>query len=109
MEIRLGVLIRLRFVIFLLAAAACQAGANSLAQKVVGGVEVNQELRGPLPQQLPRNIYVGDFALDAENYKRDEGVRGALPGRLGQRLPILWHGTMLRIMLDASSRRWPNL
>jgi hypothetical protein len=87
MEIRLGVLTRLRFVIFLLSAAASQAGANSLAQKVVGGVEVKQELRGSLPQRLPRNIYVGDFALDTENYKRDEGVRGVLPGRLGQRLP----------------------
>jgi hypothetical protein len=30
---------------------------------------------------------VADFTLDAENYSRDEGVRGALPGRLGQRLP----------------------
>lgn len=73
--------------IFLLGAAACQTGADSYSRKVVGGVEVKDEVRGPLPQRAPRTIYVADFALDAESYSGDEGARGALPGRLGQRLP----------------------
>ena len=74
--------------IFVLGAAACQASADSYGRKVVGGIEVkDEEIRGPLPQRTPRTIYVGDFALDAESYRGDEGVRGALPGRLGQRLP----------------------
>ncbi len=58
------------------------------AQKLRGGIEVkDDEIKGPLPAQLPRIIYVADFALDVENYTSDEGVRGALPGRLGKRLP----------------------
>ncbi len=74
--------------VFLLGAAACQVGADSYGRKVVGGIELeDEEIRGPLPQRPPRTIYVADFILDAENYSRDEGVRGALPGRLGQRLP----------------------
>jgi len=74
--------------IFLLIAAACQAGADSYGRKVVGGIEVkDEEIRGSLPQRTPRIIYVADFKLDAESYSRDQGVRGALPGRLGQRLP----------------------
>jgi hypothetical protein len=36
---------------------------------------------------VPRTIYVADFALEAESYSGEAGVRGALPGRLGQRLP----------------------
>ena len=74
-------------VTFLLGIAACQAGVDSYSRKVLGGVEVKDEVRGPLPQRSPRTIYVSDFALDAESYRGDEGVRGALPGKLGQRLP----------------------
>ena len=74
-------------VTFLLGIAACQAGVDSYSRKVLGGVEVKDEVRGPLPQRSPRTIYVSDFALDAEIYRGDEGVRGALPGKLGQRLP----------------------
>ena len=75
------------FTVFLLGTAACRVGTDAYSRKVVGGVEVkDDEIRGPLPQRTPRTIYVADFTLDAENYSGDEGVRGALPGRLGQRL-----------------------
>lgn len=61
---------------------------RSYAQKLLGGIEVKDEkVKGPLPEQPPRMIYVADFALDAESYTGDQGVRGALPGRLGKRLP----------------------
>ena len=74
--------------ILLLGAASSRAGTESYSRKVVGGVEVKGgEPSRPLPQRAPRTIYVADFALDAENYAGDEGVRGALPGRLGQRVP----------------------
>ncbi len=74
--------------IFLLGSVVCRGDAESYAQKLLGGVEVKDDkTKGPLPQKLPEIIYVTDFALDAENYSGDEGVRGALPGRLGQRLP----------------------
>ncbi|MBI4526730.1 MAG: DUF4410 domain-containing protein [Deltaproteobacteria bacterium] len=63
---------------------------TSSAQKVLGGVEVkDEEIKQPLPHRLPGIIYVADFELDAEKYVPDEGVRGALPGRLGKRLPRL--------------------
>jgi hypothetical protein len=81
-----------------LSAAACHVGAGSYGHTITGGVEVKDELRGPLPQRVPRTIYVADFALEAENYSRDEGVRGALPGKLGQRLPH-------RLAKDNSSER----
>ena len=75
-------------VIFLAGIAICRGDRESYAQKLLGGVEVKDDkIKGPLPQKLPGIIYVADFALDAENYRGDEGVRGALPGRLGQRLP----------------------
>ena len=74
-------------VILVLVGAACAAGAAPYEWKVVGGVEVKDEVRGPLPEREPRTIYVADFALNAESYSGDEGVRGALPGKLGQRLP----------------------
>jgi len=74
--------------VFLVGAAGCRAGTDSNARKIVGGVEVKGgEISGPLPQRQPQTIYVADFTLDAEKYTGDEGVRGALPGRLGQRLP----------------------
>jgi hypothetical protein len=75
-------------VTFLLGLAACQAGVDAYSRKVVGGIEVkDEEIRGSLPLRAPRAVYVADFALDAESYSGDEGVCGALPGRLGQRLP----------------------
>jgi uncharacterized protein DUF4410 len=78
------------FAIFLLATMGCRTATDSYGRQLVGGVEVKgDEVKGPLPQQLPRIIYVEDFALDAENYAGEEGVRGALPGKLGQRLPRL--------------------
>lgn len=74
--------------ILVLGAAACQAGTDAYTRKVVGGVGVKgEETSGPLPQRAPQTVYVADFALDAESYSGEEGVRGALPGRLGQRLP----------------------
>jgi hypothetical protein len=64
--------------------------AESYGQKLLGGVKVKGEkTEGSLPQRLPGTIYIADFALEAENYVPDEGVRGALPGRLGKRLPRL--------------------
>ena len=72
----------------LLVGSACGSGGSFNGRKVVGGIEVkDEEIRGSLPQRTPRTIYVADFKLDAESYSRDQGVRGALPGRLGQRLP----------------------
>jgi len=74
--------------VFLLGAAGCRAGTDSNARKLVGGVEVKGgEISGVLPQRQPQTIYVADFTLDADNYTGEEGVRGALSGRLGQRLP----------------------
>ena len=75
--------------------ALCVPGARSggntyaYAQHLMrGGVEVKDgTVKGPLPQRLSETIYVADFALDAENYVSDKGVRGALPGSLGKRLP----------------------
>jgi hypothetical protein len=76
--------------IFLLATMGCQTATDSYGRNVIGGVEVkHEEVRGPLPEQSPRIVYVADFALDAESYAGDEGVRGALPERLGKRLPRL--------------------
>ena len=67
---------------------ACTTGGSLNGRKVVGGIEVKgEEIRGSLPQRKPRIIHVADFKLDAESYSRDQGVRGAVPGRLGQRLP----------------------
>ncbi len=72
------------FTIFL----AVTGYTESYAQKLLGGVEVKDaETKGPLPERAPQIIYVADFALDAENYSADQGVRGSLPGRLGKRLP----------------------
>jgi hypothetical protein len=59
-----------------------------LAQSILGGIEVKDEkVVSQLPRSLPKQIYVTDFALDAEKNAADEGVRGALPGPLGRRLP----------------------
>jgi hypothetical protein len=76
--------------IVLLGAPGCRAGADSYSPKILGGVEVKGgEASGALPRRAPQTIYVADFALDAEKYGGDEGLRGALPGRLGQRGPRL--------------------
>lgn len=78
------------FAISLVAGGAYWTVAESYAQKLLGGVEVKGEkTEGSLSQRLPGTIYVADFALDAENYVPDEGVRGVSPGRLGKRLPRL--------------------
>lgn len=74
--------------IFLPGVLACRAATDSYGRKLVGGIEVKDDnMHGPLPERTPRTIYVADFALDADNYTGDQGVRGTLPGRLGQRLP----------------------
>ena len=74
--------------IILLSSTAFYQSTECYAQKLLGGVEVkDDQTKTHLPQSLPGTIYVADFALDAENYSGDEGVRGVLPGRLGQRLP----------------------
>lgn len=74
-------------IIFLPSIAVYQGDTESYAQKLLGGVEVKDDkIKGPLPQSLPGTIYVADFALDAENYSGDEGVRGVLPGKSGPRL-----------------------
>lgn len=88
MKIRRLVLSGVWFTIAILGAAACGAAAESNARKLTGGVEVKGgEISGPLPQRVPETIYVADFALDVETYAGEQGVRGALPGPLGQRLP----------------------
>lgn len=74
--------------ILLAASAACRIGTGSYGEKALGGVAVKgEEMRGPLPQRAPSTVYVADFALDAEEQGGEEGVRGVLPGRLGQRVP----------------------
>jgi hypothetical protein len=74
--------------VLLVGAAGCRAGTGSNARKLVGSVEVQgEEISGALPPRPPQTIYVADFTLDAEKYTGEEGVRGVLPGRLGQRLP----------------------
>lgn len=88
MKIRSTVLCWFCLLSSFLASWACGTGGSLNGRKVVGGIEVkHEEIRGSLPQRTPRIIYVADFKLDAESYSRDQGGRGALPGRLGQRLP----------------------
>jgi hypothetical protein len=84
-----SLVLSLSITIFLLeTGAGCQTATDSYGRKLVGGIEVKgDEIKGQLPQRVPRLIYVVDFALDAESYTGDKGVRGVLPGRLGQRLP----------------------
>ncbi|MGZ4999958.1 MAG: DUF4410 domain-containing protein [Methylomonas sp.] len=63
--------------------AACQ---SSTSPRVLGKVDVKgEQLEGQLPRQAPSVIYVEDFALEAEDFQKDEGVRGMLPGRLRER------------------------
>lgn len=63
--------------------AGCQ---SSTSPRVLGKVEVKgEQVEGKLPRQAPSIIYVADFALDAEDFQKDDGVRGMLPGRLRER------------------------
>src|SRR5512132_1582950 len=72
----------------ILGVTASSSVRDSHAQKILGGVEVKDEaVIRALPRTLPKLIYVANFALDAEKSVADEGVRGALPGPLGRRLP----------------------
>lgn len=88
MQSRRAILSWFCLTIFLLATAGCGAATDSYGRKVVGGIKVKEEeSRGALPDRTPRTIYLADFALEAESYSGDEGVRGALPGRLGRRVP----------------------
>jgi len=62
------------------------------SRKVLGAIEVRDEqMKGPWPAELPRTVYVYDFALDVQHFEGDEGVGGILSnrrlGQLGQRLP----------------------
>ncbi len=73
---------------FLPGVLCCASGSGSSSRKVLGGVRTtNEEARAPLPHKAPSMIYVADFALEAQDYSGDKGVRGSLPGGLGKRLP----------------------
>jgi len=73
--------------IFLLCIMVCSS-IDSHAGNILGGVNVTgDEVRKPLPDQPPGIIYISDFALYAKEHSEDEGVSGALPGRLGKRMP----------------------
>ena len=66
----------------------CASSSGSQSRKVLGGVRTtNEEVKSPLPRKAPGMIYVADFALDSEDYKGDEGVRGIRQGGIGERLP----------------------
>ncbi|MBS1212472.1 MAG: putative lipoprotein, partial [Proteobacteria bacterium] len=63
--------------------SGCQSG---LLRKATGSVAVEREqVAGQMPTRSPSIIYVTDFALDAEHFQEDQGVRGLLPGRLRER------------------------
>jgi len=74
----------------------CQTNRGPDSRSMLGGIEIrNEQVKGQWPAEVPRTIYVSDFALDTQHLENDEGVRGVLPGRrgqgvlgqLGQRLP----------------------
>ncbi|MFA6163675.1 MAG: DUF4410 domain-containing protein [Methylobacter sp.] len=72
--------------------AGCQMNRSLESRKVLGAIEVRDEqMKGPWPAELPRTVYVYDFALDVQHFEGDEGVGGILSnrrlGQLGQRLP----------------------
>lgn len=80
-------------VVLALNGSACQRlGGASLRDKVTVRDEATV---APLPRQAPATVYVADFRLDTADFQGDQGVRGALPGRLadgaldgvGERLP----------------------
>ncbi|MGZ8144126.1 MAG: DUF4410 domain-containing protein, partial [Methylosarcina sp.] len=71
--------------------AGCQTDGGE-PPPMLGDVEIRDEqMRGQWPADLPRTIYVSDFALEAERLEGDQGVRGLLPGKrlknIGKRLP----------------------
>lgn len=72
--------------------AGCQMNRSPESRQALGAIEVRDEqIKGTWPAELPRTIYVSDFALDAQHFEGDQGVRGILPsqrlGQIGQRLP----------------------
>jgi hypothetical protein len=70
----------------LLAVLLAAPGCGKLRDRSTGHVAL-QEAAAPtsdLPRRAPQVVYVQDFALDAENFQGDQGVSGALPGRLNQ-------------------------
>lgn len=63
---------------------AMDAGCR-LRDKAMGHVSLHEDQpKASLPARAPDQVYVADFQLDAQNFQGDQGVRGALPGRLGQ-------------------------
>jgi len=72
--------------------AGCQMNRSLESRKMLGAIEVRDEqMKGSWPAELPRTVYVYDFALDVQHFEGDEGVGGILSNRrlglLGQRLP----------------------
>lgn len=70
----------------------CQTRRDADSSRMLGTVETGDEqITGRWPEELPKTIYVADFALESEHADTDQDVRGVLPGRrlekLGQRLP----------------------
>jgi hypothetical protein len=56
-----------------------------LRDKAMGHVALREDQpMAALPNRAPERVYVADFGLDAQNFQGDQGVRGALPGRLSQ-------------------------
>jgi hypothetical protein len=56
-----------------------------LREQAMGHVALHEDRpAASLPTRAPDQVYVADFELEAENFQSDQGVRGALPGRLGQ-------------------------
>ena len=76
--------------VFAMLGAGCQWRGS---HKIMGGASVKQEqLMARLPNTAPKRVYVSDFQLDAQEFHADQGVRGALPGRLQQRFGSLGQG-----------------
>ena len=67
-----------------LVTGGCRTGSSS---PVLGGVAVKEEAQILSPSiHRPSMIYVTDFELSTGDFDPEEGVRGALPGRLGERI-----------------------
>ncbi len=61
--------------------------SDGFGKKVVGGVDVKDSQ--VLPEKnvhAPRIVYVTDFRLFTGDLEREKGVRGVLPGGLGERI-----------------------
>lgn len=75
----------------------CRGHNNAYTKQLTGSVDASDihETGQQQPRQVPKTVYVADFALDAESLTGDQGVRGVLPGGMnqgmlggiGQRLP----------------------